>query len=324
MPAVQDAGKTAKASGIDVLPQNLPRAGGPGMATGTAATTDQVGQVNNAFGKILGETTPDFSPKTLDPMLTGLGKNVGSTAAAGKIDWSAVEPALTKIGAATSDPRVHKLLSDVLNEVDATGTIIGSKFQNLIRHGSDLDLAQRSRVADVSEPAQAIETALTQAFGASSSPGVAAAYSQAREAYKLGLAIEDNVKTSGTGNINPATILGTMTKWFPDTPTLGTGTRAADQFANLARSTKTLFGGGGVPPPGGAVPTIPSPWHDPITQLLFKTVPEAASYLGHRYQASPGFAQELLRRGAQPGGNWLSPLMVGPAVAGVPNALQQP
>jgi hypothetical protein len=326
-PAVQDAGNTAKGAGIDVLPENLPRAGGPGMATGAVANTDQTGQINKAFGKILGADVNDFSASTLggpNGLTSQIGNQISTAANKGQIVAtpkfaSDIGDVLTAARDPTSlldDTSKRAIQGQVQKISDAltagNGTLTGQQFDTLTGAGSKLHDWIASSNQPLATVAKQLDGALRDGFQASSPPGVYTDWIDARTRFRLLKAIEDNVEHDPAGNIRPGSIMADVNRRFSDMPSQ-TGPGTVGQASDLARSVKTLFGGGGIP--AGGVPKIPSPLPDWVTNAL--------AYASRQYQASPGFAQSLLTRGQQPAANYLNPWVVPPAVAATPNALQQ-
>lgn len=336
-PEVQKAAQTAQQEGVsDIRLGNLPLAGGnvAAAAKGVQATMPQAQQVTRAFGEVMGDNFTDLGPTTLPAKLTAWGQDVANTAAKGHVNYSLIEPDLVRIesdaaaGQGMHFAPIKRILDDISGKAAAgNGVISGADMQSLIQHNGMLDKATRNLAPEISGPANDIEGALKDGFMQSSSPTVANDYSVARGKYKLGLALESNVKDSGVNNhtlVNPGTIYNTLkqNKWIGDIDQLGAGNTMFDRVANLARASDTLFGGGApqqashlglLAQLGGA-----GIGGGTLTGLLHTPIPAGAALayggyrlaqaLGQRYQAtSPRFVNRLIQSGTAPAPNLLSP-----------------
>lgn len=336
--ATQAAGKEMQEAGVDVAPGNLPRIGG--TKAGGPPTDAQAVQINKAFGNIIGQDTPNFSSDTLNKVIPDLGKDVGNTVRAGKIDYDiptsngqTFEDRLADIEANTDRRQVKNIINKIVQKVDASGEISGADLGDLLKTNNPLDSATRSRVPEISEPAIEIEQAIHDAFTQSSSPAISQAYSLAREKYKLALAGEQAADPV-SGNIDPSRIMQVFTRMYPDAKRIGSGTSMTDQAVNFARNTARTFGGTASASPvyshGGwlapiattavgaaemaphVVPfALPQTLSNPLmagTMLAAPFAMRGIRELGHAYQGTPSFANALLARGPQVGGPYLSTL----------------
>lgn len=328
-PEAQAAGNRMVNAGLDVRAPNLAPAG-------AAATPDVVQQANKAWGNIFGQTTPDFSDTTLNTIMPKLGQDVGNAAKAGQVSQSAMLPRSGQTVADTfsdiaadyaTTPQIQRLLRNVQAQFDpTTGVLDGGDFQQIVRHNSPLDLATRSRNADVAEGANRIEQALSDGFGQSSPPGVSDAYSLAREKYKLAVAAEANADAQG--NLVPAKLYSTLARMYPDISRLGSGSTLTDQAVQFARDADRLYGGPAARMPGGLAgdlgsmsagailgSVLPSLMANPLAAAAIAAVPpvlRGVQRLGQRYQLGSTFGNALLQRGAQGAG----PYLAGPLGAG--------
>jgi len=346
-PNVQSAGQRMQAAGVDVEPANLPRTGSGANARGGPPTAPQAQQINQGWGKILGEDTPDFSPDTVGVLIPKLGQDVGNAVRAGKLDYDiplangshagqTFEQRLAEIEADNPGvPAIKRIISGpqgILAKVDANGEIPGDAVGDLLKTNNPLDSATRSRIPQISEPANQIEAAIHDAFGQSSTAGQAQAYSLARERYKLALAGE-NAADPVTGNLDPAQLISVIRRMYPDAKRVGTGASLTDQALNYARDAARIYGGSQSAAPtlargGWLVPAalsaagtaaelgphflpyaLPAAMSNPLIAAGTLATPFGIS-LGRRllnsYQETPGFAANLLMRGTRPGAPYLA------------------
>jgi hypothetical protein len=344
---VQGAGQRMQGAGIDVEPGNLSRTGAPANTRGGPPTIPQAGQINQGWGRIFGEDTPDFSSQTTQTLIPKLGQDVGNAVRAGKIDYDiplangthpgqTFEQRLAEIEADNSGvPAIKRIISGpggILAKVGPNGEIAGADLGDLLKTYNPLDSATRSRIPQISEPANQIEAALHDAFGQSSTPGQATAYSLAREKYKLALAGE-NAADPVTGNIDPSKLITVVQRMYPDAKRLGSGPSLSDQGVQFARDAAQIYGGAQSAAPalsrgGWLLPAaaslgsaaaelaphflpvaLPSAFSNPLITAAGIGLPLAIrSGLGalRTYQNTPGFASNLLMRGSQPGAPYLA------------------
>lgn len=266
--AVIDAGNTARSAGIDVLPENLPLAGTAAGARGAQATPAQIGQVNRAFGNLVGGNVSDFSAATLggqNGLTNTIGRQISSAVNQGQVQMTpqletqlqtilqnANAPGIDPLVTAKIEHEVDKVLTMAPNIGD---TVTGSQFDHLIGDGSKLSNYTGDANKDLAGLAQQLDGTLDSAFQASSPPGVYRQYVDAKTRFRLLKAIEDNVEADPAGNIKPGTIMADINRRFPNMPnqTAATG-GTVGQAADLARSVTTLFGSGSFNPgvAGGA------------------------------------------------------------------------
>lgn len=265
---VRDAIMTARGAGVPVGIENIPRVGAAAEAAGAPATVAQARAATRAWTRYLGQDVTDLGPAETDRMMGNLGRNVGYAARLGQINRQDIDPVIQQIradyGGAPGVPQsahfaqIQRLLNEVERRFDPqTGIMSGADFQNLIQHGSDIDRAARGQMVEIAEPAERLMRALDHGFENGSSPEVLREYQEARGKYKMGVALEDNVKSSGVQNntlVNPKTFYGTLLKYLPDIQHLGAGRGqpAIQNMVNLARSMKTLTGGESQIPAKGA------------------------------------------------------------------------
>lgn len=337
--ATQTAGRNMQDAGVDVEAGNLPRAGSTTKAGGPPSDA-QAGQINKAWGNIIGENTPNYGSDTLGTVIPKLGQDVGNTVRSGKIDYDiptsngqTFQDRLADIEANTDRRQIKNLVNKVVQKVDANGQISGDDLGDLLKTNNPLDSATRSRIPEISEPASEIESAIHDAFTQSSPPGVAQAYSLAREKYKLALAGEAAADPI-TGNIDPSRLMSVMGRMYPDFKRLGTGQSLTDQAVNFSRDAARTFGGAASASPvysrGGwlaplattavgaaeAVPhflplALPQTLTNPLvagTMLAAPLALRGVRMLGHAYQETPDFANALLARGTRVGAPYLSTL----------------
>ena len=344
---VQSAGQRMQAAGIDVEPGNLPRTGAVANTRGGPPTVPQAGQINQGWGKIFGEDTPNFGPDTTSVVIPKLGGDVGAAVQAGKIDYDiplangthpgqTFEQRLAEIEAENPGvPAIKRIISGpqgILAKVGPGGEIAGNDICDLLQTNNPLDSATRSRIPQISEPANQIEAALHDAFGQSSTPGQAQAYSLAREKYKLALAGE-NAADPVTGNIDPSKLIGVVDRMYPDAQRLGSGPSLTDQGVKFARDAAQIYGGAQSAAPalsrgGWVLPAVaslgsaaaelaphflpvalPAALSNPLITAAGIGLPLAIrSGLGalRTYQNSSGFARNLLMRGSRPGAPYLA------------------
>lgn len=258
-PNVQGAAQGAQAAGIDVEPGNLPRTETPASAQGGPPNRAQAQQINQAWGKIYGEDTPDFSPSNVAAARLKLGGAVGDAVRGGTIDYdvpltnSASTPGQTfeqRLAEIEADnpgvPQIKRIISGpqgILSKVDENGYIPGDAVGDLVQHKSWLDRATDSPNPEISGPANDIESAIHDAFRQSSTPGQAQAYSLARERYKLAIAGE-KAADPVTGNLDPSRLMTVVGQMYPDAKQLGPGASMSDQAVQLARDVAQTYGGG--------------------------------------------------------------------------------
>lgn len=347
-PNVQAAGQRMQAAGIDVEPGNLPRTETPANARGGPPSRTQSPQINLAYGKIFGENTPDFAPGNADDILNKVGKSVGNAVRAGTIDYdtpltsSATSPGQTfeqRLAEIEADnpgiPQIKRIISGpqgILSKVDATGHIPGSAVGDLLQTNSLLDKATRNSEPLISGPAIDIEAAMHDAFGQSSTPGQAQAYSLARERYKLALA---GLKAADpiTGDIDPSRLVTVVGQMYPNAKRLGAGASMTDQAVNFGRDAAQIYGGKqsaapALKPGGWLMPAIataagagaelaapflpyalPAALNNPLVTTAAIAGPLAwrsGTNLLRAYQNTPGFAANLLTRGSQPAAPYLA------------------
>lgn len=264
-PPVQQAGQRMQGAGVDVLPTNLPRTEAPAAAQGASPTATQTSQLNQGWGRIYGENTPDFTAATTGPSIARLGNDVGNAVRGGTVDYdiplttAATQPGQTfeqRLAEIEADnvgvPQIKRLISGpqgILARVDASGNIPGTEIEDLLKTNNPLDRATRNATPQIADPANEIEAAIHDAFGQSSTPAQAEAYRLAREKYKLAIAGE-NAADPVTGNLDPSRLITTVQRMYPDAKRLGTGTSLTDQAVQYARDAAHLFGGqGGAPAP---------------------------------------------------------------------------
>lgn len=328
-PEAQAAGQRMANAGVDVT--------GPQLMGGAAASADQVGQFNRAYGNIFGQTTPDFSASTLNAIMPKLGQDVGNAAAAGQINAGAMLPrtglnVVDTLNQIKTDyaqiPQVQRLVRDAAAKFDpTTGAMQGSDFQSLIRDSSPLDLATGNRNADVAQAAMRIKQALQDGFAESSPQGVMDAYSLAREKYKLAIAAKEGADAQG--NLVPGKLYSALERTYGDISQMGQVGSAglSDQAVQFARDAQRLysgpkapgpsfFGAGEIAPVGAgallwemAPHVLPSAVNNPLVAAGLAVVPQVARglvYAGQRYQMTPGFGANLLARGAQGAGPYLA------------------
>jgi hypothetical protein len=336
---VQTAGRQLQGAGVDILPANLPRSTGSALDRGAPPSIQQSGQINQAWGKIYGENTPDFKPATNDASLQRLGTDIGNTVRQGELHYdvplSGGKTFQDKLAEIEADnpgvPAIKRIVDGIISKVDASGKISGDDVADIIQHGNLLDRSTRSRVGEVAGPANDIEALVKDAFAASSPSGVGRAYSLARERYKLAL-VGENAADPITGNIDPAKLTSSFEKFYPDAQRIGGGTSLSDRGANLARNTTLLFGGQGSAAPPlarggwltgplspaaagvGAVAStyLPQALPEVVRNPLVAGAVLASPLLGHagrnllqHYQNTPSFANALINR---PGRAYLSTL----------------
>lgn len=250
--AVQDAGNTVKAAGIDVLPANLPQAGATAAQKGAAASPSQAQQINRAFGNIVGGNVDDFSATNLKPLTNTVGGQISTAANQGQIQMTpqlesdlqtvlqnAHAPGIDPLVTAKIEHEVDKVLSIAPNVGD---TVTGIQFDRLVGNGSKLSGYVGDNNKDLSDLAHQLDGTLDSAFQASSKPGVYDQYIDAKTRFRLLKAIEDNVEADPSGNIKPGTIMADINRRFPNMPTQ-TGPGTVGQASDLARAVTTLFGG---------------------------------------------------------------------------------
>jgi hypothetical protein len=290
---VQDAGNTAKAAGIDVLPGNLPQAGSTAAQTatpkGVPATPGQIQQVNKAFGNIVGGDVNDFSAANLGPLTNKVGSEISTAVNQGQVQMTptlesqlqtvlqnAHAPGIDPLVTAKIEAEVDKVLSIAPNMGD---TVAGSQFDRLVGAGSKLSKYTGDANQDLSGLARQLDTTLDGGFQASSKPGVYDQYVDAKTRYRMLKAIEDNVEGDAAGNIKPGSIMADINRRFPNMPTQ-TGPGTVGQASDLARAVTTLFGGGQGAP--GAV-AAGSGW---LTQHPLLAGALGAGGVGGVYQAA--------------------------------------
>lgn len=347
-PPVQGAGQRMQAAGIDVEPGNLPRTETPASAQGGPPNRGQAAQINQAYGKIFGENTPDFSPPNVTATRLKLGGEVGNAVRNGTIDYdipltnSATSPGQTfeqRLAEIEADsagiPQIKRIISGpqgILSKVDASGNIPGDAVGDLLQHNSWLDRATNSQSPEISGPANDIEAAIHDAFGQSSTPGQAQAYSLARERYKLALAGE-KAADPVTGNLDPSRLMTVVGQMYPDAKRLGPGASMSDQALQFARDAKQIYGGmqsaaPALKPGGWLLPGIasaagigaeiaphvlpyalPAALSNPLVAAGMIGLPVAGRLglnLLRNYQETPAFASNLLTRGSQRGAPYLA------------------
>lgn len=347
-PNVQSAGQRMQSAGIDVEPGNLPRTETSPSAQGGPPNRAQAPQINQAYGNIFGEDTPDFSPGNIAATRLKLGGAVGDAVRNGMIDYdvpltsSATSPGQTfeqRLAEIEADsvgkPQIKRIISGpqgILSKVDTNGNIPGDAVGDLLQHNSWLDRATNSQSPEISGPADDIESAIHDAFGQSSTPGQAQAYSLARERYKLALAGE-KAADPVTGNLDPSRLLTVVGQMYPDAKRLGPGASMSDQAVQFARDAKQIYGGsesaaptlkpGGWLVPGAAATAglgleiaphvlpwaLPAALSNPLVAAGLISLPIARRLglnLLQNYQDTPSFAANLLTRGSQRGAPYLA------------------
>lgn len=278
-PEIQAAGRNMQQAGVDVGSANLPRTGGTANARGGPPTTDQAGQINKAWGNIIDQDIPSFSPQTNQRVFNDLGQDVGKTAAAGQVGQHA-NVSDGKGGTTTLDQRLSDIEAEhppgtpghayaaqqvqmVRNQFDpSTGLMPGGALQNLVQKNGLLERATRSSIAERSDPAIDIEQALHDGFADSSGPGVADAYRLAREKFKLAVAGR-SAADPVTGNMRPDSLMTNITKMYPNYASIGQGPTLTDRAINFARDTAATFGGR-----DSAAPLARGGWIAPLTEAL--------------------------------------------------------
>ena len=251
---VQDAGNTAKAAGIDVLPGNLPQAGAAAAQKGAAASPGQIQQVNKAFGNLVGGNVDDFSAKSLRPLKNQVGGEVSAAVNQGQIQMTPqleteLQTVLQNAHAPGVDPlvtaKIEHEVDKVLSIAPKVGdTMTGAQYDRLVGANSKLSGYMGDKQSkDLVDLAHQLDTTLDSAFKASSPAGVYDRVVDAKTRYRLLSAIEDNVEADASGNIKPGTIMADINRRFPNMPTQ-TGQGTVGQASDLARAVTTLFGGG--------------------------------------------------------------------------------